>query len=189
MSIRFYLTPLIQAGKGREPKYFYAMTGLWWQLMPMGAESTALIVADVTPEQHAELSGYSDVTSIPADIDQTISSGALSEVRSALEGLNIPGNWVTTSDTYRQVMRTVAQFFQFIQRLNGITPTKLFTGRTLSTKWSDIPSGMRSNLQSAAESMGMDYSFVIGTTTVREILHAFADQWGDKPIYIAGVSL
>jgi hypothetical protein len=48
---------------------------------------------------------------------------------------------------------------------------------------------MKQKLRDAADSMGMDYSFVTSTTTIRQILKNFADQWGDKPIYIGGITL
>lgn len=198
MANRFYLIPLetIETmGKNyRGPKYLKWGKNpdgmdVVWAMMDFGHEPVALVVADVTSAQHTELVGNIDVISIPANLDNNVSSVALNTVRDALEGMNIPGNWVQTTNTYREVVRSVAQVFQFTQRLAGIGADRLFSNKTLSTTWADVPADMKQKLRDAADSMQMDYSFVTASTTIRQILLNFADQWGDKPIYIGGITL
>jgi len=146
-------------------------------------EEVYLVAADVTTQQHNALAAHTDVTTIPANIDGNISAGALTAVKAALEALRIPGNWVTTSHTYRQVLRMVAGLFQFSKRHFKLHSKILIpTANNMDQTWGDLPLLVRQELQATADSFGYDYSGVTGSTTIRTILKSLADQWGDQPI-------
>jgi len=196
MAQRFYLIPIETIGTTRLPKYLRhgrlrpdGIAALPWSMKDFGNEDVGLVCAEITDEQHTSLSSNIDVVSIPANLDNSVSAIALNVVRDALEGLHIPGNWVTTSHTYRQVTRTVALFFDFMQRVQGLTTERLFSGRALSATWGSLPAGVKQVLRDAATAGGLDYSFVTSSTTIREILLNFAGQWGSKTILIGGVEL
>jgi hypothetical protein len=194
MAVRFYLLPLEQIGNGRGPKYLtwrnHSGLDARWAVMSYGLIGTALVMADVTSQQHNTLIANSDVTAIPQNIDANITTGALSAVRSALEGLRIPGNWATTANTYRELLRMVGGLFQFAQRHHGLHNQIIIPENiNLDMTWGDIPLTWRQNLQTTADSFGYDYSQVTGSTPVRAILKSLADQWGNQPLYIGGVEL
>lgn len=193
MTIRFYVVPLIGAGvhgDARRPKYIAAISGLAWGAMDYGLYDVALVAADVSAGQHTSISANSDVVSAPANIDNTITAGALTNVKSALEALNIPANWATTANTYRDVLRVVAGIFQFAQRYHGMHNKQLLpSGVTLDTQFQDLPAAMQTELVDVADSMQIDRSGATGTITVRQILKAFADAWQGKTFYIGGFTL
>lgn len=195
MTLRYYLMPLEQIGTGRGPKYLAWRndpTGLNvpWSLFDYGLINTCLVAADVTTQQHNSLIANSDVTAIPQNIDGNITAGALSSVRAALETLRIPGNWVTTGHTYRDLMRMVAGLFMFAQRLQGISGRIIFPDNiNLDNTWGDIPVDWRQDLQATADSLGYDYSQVTTNTPIRTILKSLADQWGNQPFYIGGTQI
>lgn len=198
MAIRFYLLPIESNGNARGPKYFPwrydpdppALIQATCSNMDFGLVPTMLVAADVTPAQHTTLSANADVTSIPQNIDATITAGALSAVRAALENLKIPGNWATTGNTYREVLRMVAGLFQFAQRHQGLHGQTIIPDNiNLNMTWGNIPQAWQQNLQATADSFGYDYSQVTGSTTVRVILKNLADQWGNQPIYMGITTL
>lgn len=198
MTIRYYLIPIeIVDSDKRGPKYLNwrftenpAPLNVPWSMMDFGLEPVMLIRADVTGGQHTTLSANADVISIPTNIDANITAGALSAVKAALETLNIPAGWVTTSFTYRQVLRMVCGLFQFAQRHHGVHLERLFSGGfDLDTQFSALPLAVRQRLIATADSLEYDTSGLSGSNTIRQILKNVADQWGSKPVIIGGVEL
>jgi len=193
VATRFYFIPEEDAAgiEGKGPKY------LKWRFDPdppgidcpyvymhYGAIHAGLVAAEVTPEQHTELTSYSDVTAAPLDIDQNVSAAALPQVRQALEDLRIPADWVTTDYTYRDILRRVGGLFQFAQRHRGLHGEELITSTAqLDLTWSQVPAAKRERVMETADSFGYDYSTVTGTWTVRRTLMHLANQWGDQPFY------
>lgn len=197
MTIRYYLIPLEIVDDRRGPKYLKwhftenpTPLDVVWSGMDFGLEPVMLIRADVTGAQHTTLSANADVISIPTNIDANITAGALPAVKAALETLNIPAGWVTTSFTYRQVLRIVAGLFQFAQRHHGVHLERLFSGGfDLDTQFSALPLAVRQRLIATASTLEYDTSGLSGSNTIRQILKNVADQWGSKPIFIGGVEL
>jgi len=160
--------------------------------MDYGADPVFLVLADVTNPQHNQLNNQNDVTSIIqyANLDNTVPANAVTAVRNGLEALNIPGNWVDSTDTWRFVMRIVMSCFQFQQRVHGMNGRSVFReGVDLSRTWSSLPVGIRTDIQAAADSFGWDYSSLTGASTLREVLRTLAIQWGSEPFVIGGYSV
>jgi hypothetical protein len=188
---RFYLVPKI--GVGTVPDPFRAKyvrpdeLGAGWNIvgryvsMDYGFENAFLVKADVTPSEHTTLSAQTDVLAVPADLDTLVSGAALPTVQSKLEALNLPASWVTTSHTYRQVMRTVRRVITFMQRYQGLFPAdRVFAaGITLDTRLNQMTAAQRSRLQDVAVSLGLDTSGVTNTLTIRQALRVMADQLPD----------
>lgn len=197
--IRWYVFPVQEVVQGettyRGPKYLrwrFNEGGLDvpWNMMDYGLMPTALLVADVTPAQHALAASRPDIIIIPENIDQQIGSSALSAVTDALELLHIPSEWVTSSHTYRDVMRKVGHLFQFSQRYHGRTAMKLIDGGvTLDTKIIDLPTNVRVSLSETAQDLGYDVGPIQGGWTVRQALGYLADQWGSDPLYFGGLGV
>lgn len=195
MAIRYYLIPIEQTNNIRTVKYLRSRLGsgtidVSYSMMDYGLVNAGLVMADVTNAQHNAIVANADVTAIPANIDSTITAGDLPSVKAALETLRIPGNWATTANTYRQIMRMVGGLFQFAQRHQGLyNQTIIPDNINLDMIWSDIPLQWRQNLQGTADSFGYDYSQITGSTPVRTILKSLADQWGSTPLLLGGVAI
>ena len=190
VSVRFYFVPKIGDGLTREtafrPKYVdpgelgigLDIQGAW-SGMDYGPESVFLLAIDVTTEQHNALSAQTDVLAVPA-LDNTVSAVALPTVQAKLEAMNIPSEWVDTGITYRRVLRTVVKIIQFAQRYYGMfhgANDRLFgSGVTLDTQWNQLSPGARARVRAAADSLGLDYSGVTNTMTLRQILRLVGDQ-------------
>jgi len=154
-----------------------------------GFGTSCLVVADVTTEQHAVLAAHEDVIAVPANIDNYIPAAALPTVEAKLESLAIPGDWVTTSHTYRDVLRMTAHLFLLAQRYNGMTGHHFteITDQTLDRLVSEIPTQIRQDLNAAAQSLGYDTSMIQGSWTLRRALRELAQQWGDTPVLFGNI--
>jgi len=187
--VRFYLVPKVVRTGGPfgtyiSPKYTepgelgagWDLTGRW-SAMDYGLEDLFLMGVDVTPEEHTSLNAQTDVIAIPSPITANVSAGALSVVRSRLEGANLPGNWVTTAFTYQQVLAIVGRVVTFAQKYQGMFNAPLFaSGITMDTQINQLTQLQRQRLQTTANFFGLDYSGVTSTSTMRQVLKLIADQ-------------
>ena len=186
MATRFYLLPIEVISGARGPKYLkwrFASAGMDvpWSMMDYGLQDTALVCADVTAGQHTTLSGNADVVSVPTNIDGNVTAGALSAVRASLESLWIPGNWVTTSHTYRQVLRVVAGLFQFAQRHHALHGEMLMQGAVnFNLTLGDLSAARRDRINATATSFGYDTSGFTLASTLRDVLKFLGDAWGSS---------
>lgn len=205
---RFYIVPIetYQSPNTlyRGPKYFpwkwshmvdpqsnlLELEGVTWGNLHYGRENSMIVCADVTPAQHTLLAAQPGIMSLPENIDQTMTSGAVTTAKAYLENLSIPAGWVNTSLTYRSVLRTIAGMFMFVQRIGGISKKKISElGITLETQWKNILTATQIIIRDAADSLGLDSSAVTGNTRVREILKIMADQFSTHTYQIAGYTL
>jgi hypothetical protein len=155
--------------------------------MDMGLEPYCLLgVRNILEADDAIVSAHTDVFTLPTNLDNQV-SGALTQVRNALEALNIPGNWVAANNTFREVTRMVCGLFQFLQQLNGVTSTRLFSsGITLATRFNQLPQAVRDSMILAATNLGINTSSLSGSTTLRIILKTLADYWISTPLRLYG---
>lgn len=197
MTVRVYLIPIVTVTDSRGhslrvPKYFAApgqtaiagLEGLSFTGSDFGLEPVMMVVADVTPSQHTVLSTQSDVLALPADTTQLISAIALPTVTSSLEALKLPATWVTTANTYQQVLHVVLAIFQFAGRFQTLTGLSPFGGGfTLNSTISQLPAAARNGLTATAVDMGLSTAGVTGATTIRVMLLNVANQ---LPAYTIG---
>lgn len=185
--VRFYLVPKVTITfpiQAFVPKYTQQgdLGAGWnldnrWSAMDYGLENLFLMGADVTPEEHTALNAQSDVIAVPSPISSNVSASAVTVIRDRLEGANLPAAWVTTNFTYHQVLAIVGRVVAFAQAYHGQHNLPLFTGgATLDTQVNQIPQAARQRLQSTATSLGIDYSSVTSTTTIRQVLILIAQQ-------------
>lgn len=197
MAIRWYLLPLETIDNRRGPKYFKHRgnpSGLdvRWGMMDYGLMPVALLWADVSNAEHTGLIANSDVRHVVqhTNVDNQVGGGAVTAIRDGLEALDIPGNWVQATDTWRQVLRGVMGMFQFAQRVHGkFGVTLLPDGYSLNTTWSELPQGARTILLETAQELGIDTGGATGATTLRQIYKAFGDAWGERPFFVGGLEL
>lgn len=183
MAIRYYFMPLTGTGTRQDPRLpKYRATdvpGGAYTLLPYGAEPICCVRLDVTPAQHTALTAHTDVLAVPADLTQPVGA-SLPAVQNGLEILNIPSHWLTSTHTYRQVLRGILTVFMFVQTVHGVTADRLFaSGITLNTPFSQLPAAMRQALQDAAARGAFDASGLTGATTLRQLLQELGDQWRD----------
>lgn len=198
--MRLYVVPLVTAtSRGliiRNPKYFAApgqtaapgLEGVNFVGSPYGREDVMVVAVNVTPAQHTVLADETDVLALPPDVTQNISALALTTVQNALENLKLPAQWVTTANTYQEVLHAVLAIFQFAQKFNEFTGLSPFAGNvTLDTTYGQLGQTAKQGLQDTAAWFHLDTSGITGSTKIRTILKSIADQM--PPISIGGFSL
>ena len=175
--VRFYVLPIIGVGTKddpRRPAYFSdPLNGLSeWTMMDYGLESTGIVQCDVTAGQHTALVANADVLGIPANLDGTFSEPTTTTVKTTLELLNIPADWITDGMTFRVAVRLLRRLFLVAQRYHGMTGKKLFElGDTLDTV---VSSAKGQELIDAAASLGIPAP-ALGLS-IRDMLKDFANQ-------------
>lgn len=192
MTWRVYIVPNVRIDYPNgaiyaAPKYMWGrltqglpeLQGVRWAWEWYCWENHGVLAADTTDAQHTVLSGQSDVIAVPA-LDSTIPNAqARNRVRNYLEAGNIPGTWVNTGMTYRQVLRTVLNVFRFFSRYVSKGGRISAAGYSLDTTWGELPQAAQDRLRATADEFGLDYSGVTANTTLRQILKGMADQFGD----------
>lgn len=197
MTLNLYVMPLTGAGvKGdpRRPKYqLPVFAALSWGMFDYGNEPWCLVgIVNIDSPTHSTLTSEPDVIALPVNLDQAIGSGALATVQNDLEHINIPGTWVSATNSYRDVVQFVGAVCQFAQRFQGSTGGLWFTGGiTLASTFSQLPVGARNGLSTAATSFGFSTTGITGASTLRAILLSVGQQYlvTQPPLSLAGVQL
>jgi len=195
MSVRFYLMPVLRVENYRGPMY------LFWRMNPTGLNvpwsckdygKIDIMICAVNGEQadHGWLVAQADVVQLPANMDANLTAGQVNVVRDWLENHQIPGDWVSPSDTWRGVARTVTQLFLYMQRVThilGYAPS--LTPANLNRQLNELPADVLASMQQAATELGYDLTPVRMNWTVRRYLKYMSDQWGTRPIYFGFITL
>jgi hypothetical protein len=182
--MRYYAVPNegngVTPATARHPKYFISAAGMplltWTSRFYYGLEDLWVVAADLAAGDHTALVANSDVLAVPPTLTNTISANALNTLKIRLESINMPGQWLTTALTWREMLALVLRMMQFMQRFHGLFGRLFAGGLTLDTQINQIPINARNNLRDAAQAMGADTSSIVGTTLVREALVIVCNQ-------------
>jgi hypothetical protein len=159
-------------------------------MLDYGLLDQALLVSDISATNHTALSANADVLSVPVDINTTLNATAVTITRDYLESIGMPAHWVTTADTYRGVLRTIAGCFLFLQRAMAILGRSVpLTSGALDLQMQDLAADVRVALQVAATEQGFSTTGITPTATVRTVLKLMADAWGERPILMGFTTL
>jgi hypothetical protein len=200
MTIRYYVLPIERStdGNGRGPKYFEWRRdpdppGLTspWSMIDYGLIDQAVLVSDITDPDRTSLVAQADVYEFPLDLDANMTQQQQSTLTTFLETKVIPAQWLSGTQTFRSVLRTITGVFLYIQRISGILGVDPMTisGVTLNTQYRNLPADFSAALSQAASDLDYDFSGVRNNTTLRNILKSMADQWGARPIYMGMATL
>lgn len=173
MAWRLYFFPKVGTGSLADPirpKYLREL-GIAFAAMDYGGEAIYLAGAEVTTSQHIELAAHPDSLALPAQLDKLVGADAIPAIRIRLEGAGLPGLWVTSAMTYRQVLHVIGQIMQFAQRFRGVVRRGLFDGGvTLETLLNELTLVGQQDLRDVAISLQLDPSKLILTASLRDIL-------------------
>jgi hypothetical protein len=194
--LHYYAVPKIGDGltiaTAFAPKYFRSpqdpTAPIALSQMDYGLENIFLVAADTDATQHAAISANSDALSMPTPLTDTVSALALGVIQTKYEAGNLPAQWVTTSLTYQQVIALTLRLVQLMQRFHGMFGRLFIGGLTLDSRINQIPTGARTQLAAAAQSMGADTSSIVGTTLIREALVICAQQIFPQGLLFGGVT-
>lgn len=175
--LRYFLVPKTTNAKGDVvPKYVAALQ-IPYAAMRYGLEDVELVSCAPDAAQLASLTANLDVIALPAVLDDPIGLTAVATVQTKMEGMFIPADWVNQDTTWRQVISAVGRMFLFRQRLDNEQLQRFFqTGITLDTRINQLPANVRTALNNAALSLGLDTSSITGPMLVRQALRILGQQ-------------
>lgn len=159
--------------------------------MRYGLVPAALVlVFGIDQANHDALVANSDVIAVPENLDNNVAGAAIPTIENLFNVLMIPSGWVTTSYTYREVLRRVAGLFQFSQRYQGVFHEPMLTAQSQWNLIINTLSGLAiAKWMVVAMSFGYDVSGIQGTWTVKQALWYLSDQWGANPILLGGIEI
>lgn len=184
MADRAYLVPMeidesIPARPRRRPKYFADGTfeGIGWSANDYGFEPWVLVLADLTDKQIAILIVNTDVYAFPESLDDKLQEKDLATLQGFLENAKIPAEWIATSHSWREILRSILQIFSVGSRFTFLLGEAAFTkGITLDSKVEDLPALDQAKLDQTAKDQGLTKDPIAPTDTLRTILKELADQ-------------
>jgi hypothetical protein len=91
----------------------------------------------------------------------------VAQVQNALEAFNLPAGWVTTTMTFRQVLRIVGAACQFMQ----------------------LPAAARTRVTNVYNSFGYSTTILSTNYTLRALIKNAADQYKDLTIFFGEIEL
>ena len=204
---RLYLVPteFYDPGTGvvyYGPKYFhfqfpaYSSTGT---LSFLGKHHYSFIncyvvLADLTTGEHDALVLNIDVFVYPVNVDENISPPDIAPLQALFEGFNIPTNWLTASNTYRELIQQVWGIMLFAGRyallageLGYPQGTFLFSEVALDTQYSAFPITTKTTFDATLVDHGFDPGIILPNMTMRQMLKTASDQI-KSPMPIGGVT-
>lgn len=175
--VGFYIVPKIGSGTFQDsyrPKYFGDMVGVEWYGMPYGLDATFLVGAFLTPEQQTTLAANADVYVVPPLNDAVGGNPVLNQTRNRLEAQSIPGSWVESTTTNRQLVGRIGRVCLILQRLNGRHNKRMFEAGV------GLDSNLTQTLLNQLLDVGASFNLNMGgfstALTVRQALLLMADQ-------------
>lgn len=191
MAFRLYIVPVVGTGAKsdpRRPKYFSTdaagvgtssmVPTAAWGAIDYGNEPWMVVGGDLATSDDTLIVGQPDAFALPFDLSVVLTAPQVTNVQNKLEAINLPAGWVNTSLLWVEVVRIVLGMFTLMERYQGIHGTGVvFTGGvSLATTVAALPAAVRNDLSTAATSLGLDVSSIVGTTTLRNMLKILADQ-------------
>lgn len=199
MATEFFVVPLVLDTSGFRPitvpKYAVDPAVTTYGCIRYSRDTTCLVMMDATQAHcdSVEAQADADRIAVLGELNDNIGGQNNNRIRGVLEDLNIPGNWVSAADSYRQVLRGIIGMFLFSQRHEGLNGSGFFTdleaaGFGLNTQWGNLSQAFRDTMQATID----DYGFSIAPSNnnqVRAILKDFSDEWDGKEFFIANVEI
>jgi hypothetical protein len=150
--------------------------------MQFGVAPFFLVEAPLSPAQETTLEPNPDFFTVPG-LDVVLTGVQVTAVQTRLENNGVAGQWVTSSLTWRQVLRKVSAIFMIAQRANVN-----LTQASLDLRMNQLNAAVRTRLEAASDSLGFDRSSITANTLVRTTQSVLADQW-NRPLNIGSVRL
>lgn len=183
----FFIVPQTGDGRSREtgyrPKYFHIFDSRISRISSMNIGLDSLFLVRVVMEEtlRDSIAALSDVNAFPKNINNTLTTGAVTTIKNKLEAKKIPAGWINTSTTYKEVIKFVALIAQLHQRFDGLFGDKLLpAGVTLNTTFSQLPQAGKNKLNALADSFGFSKGSITGSSTLRFIFKELVKQWNSK---------
>lgn len=200
---RLYLVPVETVsqpgGIARGPKYFV------WKYDPdppgivtnrlsnqyYGGHPWTLTMAQgISQTDHDFLELQSDVYVYPPLDQLDVAIPGTDSIDTFYEGLNIPTDWMTASNTYREFLRQTMGMFSFHNKYEAISNGhSLFETHDLSTRYRDFTTEEQGWFDATLASYGYDPGIINENNTLRQMLKQAGDIFINHPYRLGDISI
>jgi hypothetical protein len=159
-------------------------------MVDYGVIDRAIVAVDADTTALQALDAQPGIIALPANLDANPGGAARTQIRDALEAVNVPAQWVAAGLSWRQIARAVTGMFLFMQGLTvrtGSSPLD-WQGVTWNTTFGALAIERQVALQEAASAQGWQGTIPNGAT-IRQILKSAADLWQGRPLYFGFAEL
>ncbi len=152
-----------------------------------------IVLAELDAAQEAWLIAQPGVIAFPleAELDGNIAQEDTAALRVAFEAFNVPADWLTASNSYRELLRGTYGIFRFAQRYTyiagqqGFPQTYLFDQVDLDTQYRDFPADVQTCFSLTVADYGLDPGIIRNNATIRQMLKQAGDVLAE-PLQIGG---
>lgn len=141
-----------------------------------------IVLADLSQADHDALILNADVFAFPVDLDQSIAAADIAPLRTIFEGFNVPTDWLTPANTYRELVRQMYGIVKFAGKFAVIaaelgypSQTFLFNSVDLDTRYRDFPVGTQEIFEATVAWYGIDPGLIKPNSTMRQMLKLASD--------------
>ena len=199
MAIEVFLIPMEGSGTQADPyraKYTRHASVNSSGAIRYAHNGVALTLINAPQAYLDGVAGQSDVTRLAtvANVDQQLTNGLVNAAKTIFESHGIPSGFINVGDTRREVLRAVAGLFLFSQRLEGRYGSGFWqlaqsNGVTFDTQWDDFPQGLKDEFLAVRDEHGWGNLGLTGSSALREVMRAVAEQFENTSFFIAGVEI
>lgn len=195
---RLYLVPMevIPVGEARYcgPLYFYwgspAAKGTGTLPKLQGADygwaDEYLVAAALDDTQRAGLLAHPDVYEFPVNLDLPVDKAAVTPF---FESVNLPTDWLTAANTYRDLLRQTYGMFGFANAFFvAAGGHSLWDYATLDTRYRDLPTEAQGWFNQAVATLGGNPALINRNATMRQLLKQASDLIV-RPFEFGGLSI
>lgn len=196
---RLYLVPVEENGNARGPKYF-----TWkYDPDPPGIATTRLsnqyygfhpwtltMAQGISQADHDYLAVQPDVYVYPPldQLDEPILG--TDNIDAFYESINIPTDWMTASNTYREFLRQTMGMFMFHNRYEFKSQGhSLFEGGDLSTRYRQLTTQEQGWFDETLLSFGYDPALINPNNTLRQMLKQASDIFAGYNFTLGGIEI
>jgi len=195
MADSFYVVPMIGTGTRENPfrgKYTRdpAITAIDCKRYSRTSVAICYIEATQTYLDFVTAQPDADFLTTLAGLNDEIGGANVNSTRSLFETLNIPGNWISANDSWREVIRGIVGEFSLSQRHEGVHGIGLYedleaNGGGLNTQWQNLNQSFRDSLIDEANDLGIILA-PSDQDQVRKVLKDFSDIFISNEIIFGG---
>lgn len=202
MAGEYFLVPMIEVqgplGLTRRAKYSKDPAVTLSAAIRLGRTDDAILYMEATQTYLDSVAAESDATRLAttANLDSVLTAGQANAAKTKFEASFIPGEFINAGDTRREALRKVLGAFLFSQRMEGRfgeswKKRAQANGVTLNTEWRDFPVALQNEFRDIRDEKGWTNQELglTGSSTLREIMGAVSDQWGDAPFELGNHSI
>lgn len=202
-TVRLYIVPSEIYDPGTTTIYYGPLYFSWrWGTgdlpklgtVDYGFTSGFLVLAELTQVQHDWLIIQPGAFAFPdpVDLDTNIAQEDTAALRVVFETFNVPADWLTSANSYRELLHATYGIFRFAQRYTFVASqngapshTYLFDSIDLDTKFRDFPEDVQTWFSLTVADYGLDPEIIKENNDMRQMLKQAGDYLA-IPLQIGG---